>query len=301
MQKFLMRAARRQHQKGKIAMQPAATVRSDIRVLGIGGPSLRQLLSDDSKSWAFDLVADLPSGLEKLRSTAYHVAVVELVNCSLDEIAVVQELRRIRPDTDVILLVEECTHQDVIDAMRSQAFSYFSKPFDVHAIRDTILSAASVQEPPDAIQLLSASVNYLSLRLRCSVFTADRLVQFMSEMPIELSEDDRNELGTAFREMLLNAIEHGGKLNRDEWVRVSRIRTNRTVVYHIQDPGEGFSRESVDHAAASGSEDPLAHMMVRAEAGIRPGGFGMLIASSLVDEVIYNQQGNEVILIKYLT
>ena len=30
------------------------------------------------------------------------------------------------------------------------------------------------------------------------------------------------------------------------------------------------------------------------------GGFGMLIAQKLVDEVIYNQKGNEVILVKYL-
>ncbi len=33
---------------------------------------------------------------------------------------------------------------------------------------------------------------------------------------------------------------------------------------------------------------------------MRPGGFGMLITSQAVDEVIYNQKGNEVILIKHL-
>ena len=33
---------------------------------------------------------------------------------------------------------------------------------------------------------------------------------------------------------------------------------------------------------------------------MRMGGFGMLIAQKLVDEVIYNQKGNEVILVKYL-
>ena len=271
-------------------------------MLGIGSPALRQSLSDSQGHWAFDLdlVADLPSGLEKLRSTAYHVAVVELTHCSMGEMAIIQEFRRVRPDTDVILLGEEGTSQEVIAAIRSQAFSYFCKPVDFQAVRDMILSASSVHEPPDAIQLMSASANYLSLRLRCSVYTVDRLVQFMKEIPVELSEDDRHELATAFREMLLNAIEHGGKLNPDEWVRVSRVRTNRTVVYHIQDPGDGFSRESVDHAAVNYLDDPVAHLTVRAEAGVRPGGFGMLIASSLVDEVIFNQQGNEVILIKYL-
>jgi anti-sigma regulatory factor (Ser/Thr protein kinase) len=105
----------------------------------------------------------------------------------------------------------------------------------------------------------------------------------------------------AFREMLLNGIEHGGKLNPEEWLRVSRIRTKRTLVYHIHDPGDGFSRDHLDHAAVAHPEDPIAHIACREEAGIRPGGFGMLITSKLVDEVIYNQQGNEVVLIKYLT
>jgi anti-sigma regulatory factor (Ser/Thr protein kinase) len=34
---------------------------------------------------------------------------------------------------------------------------------------------------------------------------------------------------------------------------------------------------------------------------LRPGGFGILIAREMVDEMIYNENHNEVILIKYLT
>jgi anti-sigma regulatory factor (Ser/Thr protein kinase) len=33
---------------------------------------------------------------------------------------------------------------------------------------------------------------------------------------------------------------------------------------------------------------------------MRPGGFGLLMARKLVDELIYNEQGNEVVLVKYL-
>ena len=39
----------------------------------------------------------------------------------------------------------------------------------------------------------------------------------------------------------------------------------------------------------------------RIEEGLRPGGFGMLLVKHIVDEVIYNERGNEVILIKHLT
>jgi hypothetical protein len=34
---------------------------------------------------------------------------------------------------------------------------------------------------------------------------------------------------------------------------------------------------------------------------MRPGGFGILMAKKLVDELLYNEQGNEVLLVKYLS
>jgi anti-sigma regulatory factor (Ser/Thr protein kinase) len=279
----------------------AALSQPKIRVLGIGSDLLPDLLSCDKgvRQWHLDVAPDVESGAQKLVSSHYNVVLVELPESTEGE-TVIQQLRRLCPRANIILLVEKSTPQDVIDAIRSQAFACFSKPFDFSEVREMILSAATMPEPPDSIQLMSAIPDYLSLNVRCSVSTGDRLVHFMSEIPVELSDTDRIELGIAFREMLLNAIEHGAKLDPKQWVRVSRIRTNRTLVYHIQDPGEGFSRGRLDHAAVGHPNDPTAHVLVRQEKGMRAGGFGMLIVSRLVDEVIYNEQGNEVILIKYL-
>jgi anti-sigma regulatory factor (Ser/Thr protein kinase) len=33
---------------------------------------------------------------------------------------------------------------------------------------------------------------------------------------------------------------------------------------------------------------------------LRPGGFGILLAKKLVDELIYDEKGNDVLLVKYL-
>jgi anti-sigma regulatory factor (Ser/Thr protein kinase) len=38
----------------------------------------------------------------------------------------------------------------------------------------------------------------------------------------------------------------------------------------------------------------------RESRGLRPGGFGILMAKQLVDELLFNEQGNEAILVKYL-
>jgi anti-sigma regulatory factor (Ser/Thr protein kinase) len=72
-------------------------------------------------------------------------------------------------------------------------------------------------------------------------------------------------------------------------------------VYHFRDPGAGFSSARLEGSALSNTEaDPIAHLERRAEMGLRPGGFGMLLTKQIVDEMFYNERGNEVLLIKRL-
>jgi anti-sigma regulatory factor (Ser/Thr protein kinase) len=44
----------------------------------------------------------------------------------------------------------------------------------------------------------------------------------------------------------------------------------------------------------------MAHLAHRASEGLRPGGYGILLARGIVDELIYSEVGNEVLLIKHL-
>ena len=59
----------------------------------------------------------------------------------------------------------------------------------------------------------------------------------------------------------------------------------------------GFLFNALPHAAVSNPVDaPAAHLLYRSEHGLRAGGFGILFARKLVDEVVHNEKGNEVIL-----
>ena len=84
-------------------------------------------------------------------------------------------------------------------------------------------------------------------------------------------------------------------------MRISCLRAKRMLLYRIADPGEGFDIERLKHAAICNPEDdPLRHALVREEQGLRPGGLGLAITRSLVDELIYNEAHNEVVFVKYL-
>ncbi len=139
------------------------------------------------------------------------------------------------------------------------------------------------------------------MRVRCRQETADRLVGFLREMDLSLAEKARDEIAIAFRELLMNAIEHGGQFDPEKRLRLAYVRTSGAILHHIEDPGQGFSLEALPHAALSNPPDePYYHLQEREQRGIHPGGFGILLARNLVDELMYSEKGNEVLLIKYL-
>jgi anti-sigma regulatory factor (Ser/Thr protein kinase)/ActR/RegA family two-component response regulator len=204
------------------------------------------------------------------------------------------------PKPRVIILTTESFREDAIAAMRAGAFSLFSKPYFEAAFDEILRHAASGVEWEDSIRVDSATPAWLRIIARCELATADRAIQFLNEVS-DLAGKERESMGFALKEILMNAMEYGGKFNRDRWVEVSYVRGQRMILYRIRDPGEGFSLEELTHSAISNPpEEPVRHLEVRESMGIRPGGYGVLLSRKLVDDLIYNEQGNDVLLIKYL-
>ena len=92
----------------------------------------------------------------------------------------------------------------------------------------------------------------------------------------------------------------GRRLDPKRRVRISYVRAKRMVIYRIADPGPGFKIDELAHAAINHPDNPIGHMDVREQKGMRPGGFGILMVRAKVDELIYNEARNEVMFVKYL-
>jgi anti-sigma regulatory factor (Ser/Thr protein kinase) len=119
----------------------------------------------------------------------------------------------------------------------------------------------------------------------------------ISDLDGEMGE----QLSLAVDELLRNAIEHGCRDGMQCTVELTCIRTVRMIQFQIKDCGTGFSMDGVAHAAINNPpEEPLRHAHYRTEKGMRPGGFGIMLVKQIADELIYNEAGNEVVLVKYL-
>jgi anti-sigma regulatory factor (Ser/Thr protein kinase)/ActR/RegA family two-component response regulator len=217
-----------------------------------------------------------------------------------EDVDLLRRIRSLRPHTRLIILTEESTPADVVKSIDEHAFSYFSRPFSLASLAEMVHAATEAPCWDDGIEVLSATPNWIRLAARCDLKTAERLMQFMHEIA-DLPEPESDAVTTAFREILMNAIEHGGHFRSDQYVEISYVRAKQMVMCRVKDPGEGFSLEEIEHAAISNpQEDPVRHMAYREAKGLRPGGYGVLLTQKLIDELIYDQKGNEVLLVKYL-
>ncbi len=263
-------------------------------------PRLASELAQILPGWQVRRTANNLSALELVKGQTFDLVVTGEDTSGSADIQLLRKIRRIRPHLHLVILTTESTTSDVIDSMREGAFSYFSRPFSADAFREMIRLAAEGPCWDDGIEILSATPEWIQLFARCDRSTADRLLQFFHEI-IDLPQPERENVAVGFREMLLNAIEHGAHFDPTQFVEISYLRARHAVICRVKDPGEGFSMEEVKHAAVSNPpDDPLRHQAYRDAAGLRPGGFGLLMTRSLVDELLYNERGNEVLLIKYL-
>jgi DNA-binding response OmpR family regulator len=273
------------------------------RVLAIRPqPALAAMLGSalDLTRFEFESCTGNVEAMHYLRARNIDVVITDAQTTVSEDLALAEELKQLRPTVRIILLAPDATHGELVEAIRAHVFACFTPPFEYGEIAAMVSKALQVDNWRDGIQVVSGSDQWLTLQVSCHLLTADRLVRFMSELQSAAPAGDRDLLIAAFREMLLNAMEYGAGFDPEKVIQVTAAKTARAIAYHFKDPGGGFDRTEIAHATASSSpEAVLGAAMQRAEMGLRPGGFGMLIARHVADELVYNERGNEVLLIKH--
>jgi DNA-binding NarL/FixJ family response regulator/anti-sigma regulatory factor (Ser/Thr protein kinase) len=265
-------------------------------------PEVRAMLANilDPVAWSVCHAPDNKTAFDLARGAHFDFILTSDKTSGKEDVDLLRKIRSLRPHTRLIILTEESTPTDVIRSINEHAFSYFSRPFSLASLAEMVHAAAEGPCWDDGIEVLSATSNWIRLVARCDLKTAERLMQFMHEI-VDLPEPEGDAVATAFREILMNAIEHGGHFRSDQYVEISYVRAKHMVMCRVKDPGEGFTLTEIEHAAFSNPEDdPVRHMAYREAKGLRPGGYGVLLTQKLVDELIYDQKGNEVMLVKYL-
>lgn len=252
--------------------------------------------------WQAHIVTSGTDALARARDGSADMVILDVMLPGMSGLEVLSRAQATDHPPRIVMMTADDTPETLLRAVRGQAYRYLRKPFPPAAILDIVqevLAAPAITTLP--IEVVSALPQWVELVAPCSLQLVERIQAFIMQLEADLPEDVRESVGHAFRELLSNAIEWGGKLDPGRKVRISCIRARRMLLYRIADPGEGFDIERLSHAAISHPQDrPFDHALIREAQGMRPGGLGLAITRSLVDELIYNESRNEVVFIKYL-
>lgn len=259
---------------------------------------LRSVLSN--AGFATSVARDGVEALKVLGSERFDLLLLDVWMPRMNGLDLLARLRTFEVRPRVVVMTSDDAPETLMKAVREQAFKYVHKPVEADTLLQTVRDVLAAAEVPP-IEVVSARAEWIELVVPCTREAAGHIEAVMSHLDAGLAPDVRASIAYAFRELLLNAVEWGGKLDPSRTVRIACLRAKRMVMYRIADPGTGFNLEDLPHAAIGQSpDDPIAHMEVRETKGLRPGGFGLLTVRASVDELLYNERRNEVVFVKYL-
>jgi CheY-like chemotaxis protein/anti-sigma regulatory factor (Ser/Thr protein kinase) len=259
--------------------------------------------------------ADGQDALAKIELHLPDVVVTDLMMPKMNGLELVSAVKEDYPLMPIILMTSMGSEEIAVQALQKGASSYVPKRSlgsDLTEVVEQVLSA--IQEVRGRSRLLSRISRYeYSFTLETQLNLVCALSSFLREEAARLRLCPRSDclrLGVAVEEALLNAYYHGNleissKLreenhqlyhdtavqksqeppfcNRHIYVTVKITPTQ--AIYSIRDEGPGFDPTSLPDPTDPANLD-------------RPCGRGMLLMRTFMDNVIYNDRGNEVTLFK---
>jgi CheY-like chemotaxis protein/anti-sigma regulatory factor (Ser/Thr protein kinase) len=259
---------------------------------------------------------DGADAMVQIESDPPDLLITDLIMPEMSGLELVARVRRSYPHIPVILMTSQGNEDIAVEALQKGASSYVSKYMLAHRLQETIdgvLAASS--KARSQVRLLGcrvSSTHSFLLENDSSLFPP--LLAYVQEEARQLALWDETEqirVGIALQESLANALYHGNlelpsqmlegddgafyreaedrrcrPPYRDRRIHVEAGLSRRAAQFVVRDEGPGF-----DPAALPDPTDPANLEKVS--------GRGILLMRTFMNEVVYNEQGNTVTLVKY--
>ena len=270
------------------------------------------------KDWQIEFAHDGQQALDRLSSESSDfflpdVIVTDLRMPNVDGLELVRQVRISHPQIPVVLVTSFGSEQIAIDALRAGATNYTPKSAlhtNLVSTVDQVLDLAKHMKftPDPAIHPLSKQIAFV---LENELQLIGPTIEHLQENLPSWSDRDRLQIGMALDEALVNAMQHGNlqvdsslreeddgdqfyELIRqrkqeapycDRRVRVQAEFSDQHICVQISDDGPGFDPSQI----ADPTDEENLH---------RASGRGLFLIRSFMDQVAYNQAGNQITMTK---
>jgi CheY-like chemotaxis protein len=264
--------------------------------------------------WQVEYAFHGQEALEKMEHARYELVLTDLLMPALNGLELVAAIRRRRPQTPVILMTSRGNEGIALLALREGASSYIPKRLLPRKLAETVSRVMAVAGGrPGAWERAGGALEQLS-----ATFALPNQVDAIRALVVHLQhalsflawcdDMDRIRIGVALQEALLNALYHGnleldcaavhggalpsllaeraGRLPYcQRKIHVQAVLGEQRAQFVVRDEGPGFDTSTLpDPSDVSALE--------------RATGRGVILMRLFMDDVVFDQTGREVTLIK---
>lgn len=183
----------------------------------------------------------------------------------------------------------------LVELIKRNVFAFVHKPIFEDALSDCL--KCCIEFDNFEWNILSGFERWLEIEIPSNSNYINAYCSFIIHMMPEFKYKKMMEY--AIKELIQNAIEHGNKYRKGSVVNICFIKTPTLLMFMIKDQGTGFDMDLLPHAVIGPQKkNPMDVLQYRKSMGMRPGGLGIHSVSRIADELIYNEKGNSVTMIK---
>lgn len=248
------------------------------------------------RGWRVVTARSGKAGLDLARVVKPELVVLDWILPDLDGFEICRRLRSDERTASIAILMVSSLDDSIYRrrGFRVGANAYLNKPYKPQELHEAVQTAMAWRAELARSQVRREVTLELDSETRYLLEVNEFLDELCRLTP--LTDQQVMHLRQAFLEIGQNAIEWGHGHVVEQSVNVTFRAYDDRVEVVVRDEGPGFDPAHLPHAAVQ--DDPLGHVEVREQLGIREGGFGLLIARGLVDELEHSGRGNEVKLTK---
>jgi len=254
-------------------------------------PTMRELLQRflGDKGYQVLTAAHGREALEVLGGHTCHLVITDLRMPQLDGMQLLLAIKESNPRLPVIFISGYGDTETVVAALKAGAENFLPKPLDLRKLHQAVqqtLALSCIQPRPQAITPNVRQVTYVEApsqpeQIRHLLYQLALSAVAVGFAPVDLE----GSLKVALAEALTNAMEHGNSWDQDKRVILEAEVSCQEMRVTVRDQGPGF-----DYRALG---DPTQGDRLLAERGR-----GVFIMHAVMDEVQFNESGNQVTLIK---
>ena len=267
----------------------------------------------EKESWSVLYAADGRQALTQMSAHDIDLVLTDLVMPELDGLAFVEQAKVDHPLVPVVLMTARGSEEIAVRALEAGAASYVPKKRLVRDLGEVVQRILDTSKEHQSYTRLLGRLREASFELENDLDLISSLVNYLTRVLRDASmfdESDCHRIATALDEALTNAYYHGNLEVRsevrehdarayralsDKRRRLAPYRDRRILVsasltpsearFVVKDNGRGFDTGDVP--------DPTLPENLE-----QPSGRGIFLMKTFLDDVSYNEVGNEVTLLK---